>query len=226
MKNLLSENMLRFGTKNLSESAQKESIVKSIIQTIKEHGLTNAVRRSLLTEAVVELMADAGAAAALKNLKAQIAKGTKLPGVVMGQYYLKVTSNAETTDQLGTGVMVRGKVGGLHGKGIGGVGTIPVPSYFTNTSGAEGGTLEFPIAGAWTILNFDNSQSPLPATTTEQAAIINAACALYPLVSLNAMLAAHPKKAAYDTAMAAFKASKSAIKPLLTGNAKAFYGIV
>jgi len=226
MKNLLSENMLRFGTKNLSESMKKSLVVESIMQTINEHGLQNAVYRRLLTEAVVELMTDAGAAAALKNLKAQIARGTTLPGVVMGQYYLKVTSNADTKDQIITGVMIRGKVGGLHGKGIGGVGTIPVPSNFTSTSGAEGGTLEFPPAGAWTILNFDNAQTPLPATPAEIAANINAACALYPIQSLNDMLAAHPKKAAYDTAIAAFKASASAIKPLLTGNAKAFYGIV
>ncbi len=50
MKNLLSENMLRFGTKNLSEAAQRELILKSVMQTINEHGLHNAVR-SRLTEA-------------------------------------------------------------------------------------------------------------------------------------------------------------------------------
>jgi len=48
MKNLLSENMLRFGTKNLSESAQRELTVKSIIETINEHGLHNEVRRHLI----------------------------------------------------------------------------------------------------------------------------------------------------------------------------------
>jgi hypothetical protein len=50
MKNLLSENMLRFGTKNLSEAAQRELVLKSVMQTINEHGLHNAVR-SRLTEA-------------------------------------------------------------------------------------------------------------------------------------------------------------------------------
>lgn len=50
MKNLLSENMLRFGTKNLSEAAQRELVLKSVMQTINEHGLHNAVRRRL-TEA-------------------------------------------------------------------------------------------------------------------------------------------------------------------------------
>ena len=36
MKNTLVEHMMRFETKNLSESAQKELIVKSIIKTINE----------------------------------------------------------------------------------------------------------------------------------------------------------------------------------------------
>jgi hypothetical protein len=47
MKNLLSENMLRFGTKNLSESIKKELILKSVMETINEHGLHNAVKRQL-----------------------------------------------------------------------------------------------------------------------------------------------------------------------------------
>tara|TARA_R110000868_G_scaffold44694_3_gene149002 strand:- start:7356 stop:8099 length:744 start_codon:yes stop_codon:yes gene_type:complete len=50
MKKLLSENMLRFGTKNLTESAKRKLVFESIMQTIKEHGLQSAVRRSLLTE--------------------------------------------------------------------------------------------------------------------------------------------------------------------------------
>ena len=36
MKNTLAEHMMRFETKNLSESAQKELIVKSIMETINE----------------------------------------------------------------------------------------------------------------------------------------------------------------------------------------------
>ena len=50
MKNTLSENMLRFGTKNLSVSAQKELIVKSIMETIDQHMLHGIVRHRL-TEA-------------------------------------------------------------------------------------------------------------------------------------------------------------------------------
>jgi len=48
MKNLLSENMLRFGTKNLSESARRELVLKSIMETINEHGLHTAIRQQLI----------------------------------------------------------------------------------------------------------------------------------------------------------------------------------
>jgi len=52
MKNILSENMLRFGTKNLSEAAQQELVVKSIMETIDHHGLHGAVRRRLMEQTV------------------------------------------------------------------------------------------------------------------------------------------------------------------------------
>lgn len=56
MKNLLSENMLRFGTKNLSELAQRELVLKSVMQTINEHGLhedvTQQLNEALLMEGV------------------------------------------------------------------------------------------------------------------------------------------------------------------------------
>ena len=54
MKNLLSENMLRFGTKNLSESAQRELVLKSIMETINENGLHNAIKRRLAEAAIAE----------------------------------------------------------------------------------------------------------------------------------------------------------------------------
>ena len=47
MKNLLSENMMRFGTKNLSEATQKELTLKSILETIDQHGLQQEVREAL-----------------------------------------------------------------------------------------------------------------------------------------------------------------------------------
>ena len=51
MKNLLSENMLRFGTKNLTEKQQTELVVKSIMETINQHGLQNVIKRKLNEQA-------------------------------------------------------------------------------------------------------------------------------------------------------------------------------
>jgi hypothetical protein len=51
LKNLLSENMLRFGTKNLSESQERELVVKSIMETINQYGLHGEVKRKLSEQA-------------------------------------------------------------------------------------------------------------------------------------------------------------------------------
>ena len=226
MKNLLSENMIRFGTKNLSESAQKELIVKSIMQTINEHGLQSAVRRSLLTEQTdVDLMTHTGAKVALKSLKALLAAGTKLPcSVVMGPYSLVVQYN-ELTD---SGQVARGVVGGLHSQKIDGC-LLPVPS---NLGLSEGGKLEFPNPSAdapknafvntgFTILNFVHNRLPAAGTSAEIAAAINKAFMYYTFADVHAMLAAHEKNAVFVAGIAAFKASTtSKIKPLLTGGAK------
>jgi len=56
MKNILSENMLRFGVKNLSESNKKRLTLESIIQTIKEHGLSEQVRQALTEADNVEII--------------------------------------------------------------------------------------------------------------------------------------------------------------------------
>ena len=47
MKNILAENMLRFGTKNISGCAKRELVVKSIMETINQHGVGNDIRRKL-----------------------------------------------------------------------------------------------------------------------------------------------------------------------------------
>jgi len=58
MKNILSENMQRFGTKNLTESAKKKLIVKSIMETINQHGLQEAVKSALNEEVSIKAAAD------------------------------------------------------------------------------------------------------------------------------------------------------------------------
>jgi hypothetical protein len=70
MKSLLSENMLRFGTKNLSGEAQRNLTLESIMQTINENGLHGAVKARLrLNEAEMAKHADfTNAAVAWKKL--------------------------------------------------------------------------------------------------------------------------------------------------------------
>ena len=55
MKNILSENMLRFGVKNLSESNKKRLTLESILQTINEHGLVEEVKLALSETETAEL---------------------------------------------------------------------------------------------------------------------------------------------------------------------------
>jgi len=50
MKNLLSENMMRFGTKNLSESQKRKLTLESIMQTIEEYGLHYEVKSKLMEQ--------------------------------------------------------------------------------------------------------------------------------------------------------------------------------
>lgn len=55
MKNILSENMLRFGVKNLSESNKKRLTLESILKTIEEYGLSEQVRQALTEQKNISL---------------------------------------------------------------------------------------------------------------------------------------------------------------------------
>jgi len=70
MKSLLSENMLRFGTKNLTATSKQELIVKSIMETIDQHGLRKTIYNRLVeqTDPNAEGVAMKNQGAALKVL--------------------------------------------------------------------------------------------------------------------------------------------------------------
>ena len=89
MKNTLSENMLRFGTKNLSESGQKELIVKSIMETINQHGLHGAVRKRL-TEA--DAPADPATTISLSDYTVKYKLNQGLPLVMQSPTSIKEAS--------------------------------------------------------------------------------------------------------------------------------------
>jgi len=90
MKNLLSENMMRFGTKNLSEAAQKELVLKSIMETIDQHGLQKEVRNAL-TEAMAPVQIVKAVRIAMKGLGTDEQAIYK---VIVGQIRNKATYDA------------------------------------------------------------------------------------------------------------------------------------
>jgi hypothetical protein len=55
MKNMLSENMMRFGTKNLGPEQKRRLTLESVMQTINEHGLHREVRRRLFEQETGEM---------------------------------------------------------------------------------------------------------------------------------------------------------------------------
>ena len=90
MKNLLSENMMRFGTKNLSEAAKKELVLKSIMETIDQHGLQKEVRNAL-TEAMAPVQIVKAVRIAMKGLGTDERAIYK---VIVGQIRDKATYDA------------------------------------------------------------------------------------------------------------------------------------
>lgn len=90
MKNLLSENMMRFGTKNLSEAAKKELVLKSIMETIDQHGLQKEVRNAL-TEAMAPVQIVKAVRIAMKGLGTDEQAIYK---VIVGQIRDKATYDA------------------------------------------------------------------------------------------------------------------------------------
>lgn len=84
MKNLLSENMLRFGTKNLTPNQQRELVAKSIMETINQHGLANVIKKKLNEQpgAVPTTGVTGRQAAPGEQMKAD-GQGAKLDGMAM-----------------------------------------------------------------------------------------------------------------------------------------------
>lgn len=76
MKNILSENMQRFGTKNLTEAAKKKLMFKSIMETIDQHGLHKAVKTAL-TEQAMSTIASANDGYLNQYFKPEVTFGIK-----------------------------------------------------------------------------------------------------------------------------------------------------
>lgn len=126
-RNILAENMLRFGTKNLSESQQKELTLKSIMKTIREHGLTESVK-SLLSEAVIKYDSKA-LNAWIESLKQAYNKQNQT--LRAGQFYHANSGNVYTNNAIGDGSLwLMGTVGTFKSArmDIGGT-TVTIPVF-------------------------------------------------------------------------------------------------
>lgn len=205
MKNTLAENMLRFGVKNLSESNIKK------------------IEKSILTEAT-DLTKDPNLAKTFAAIKAQNLKGIKRPMALMGFYLIMFTEPVDLQKAL----QVNGKVLAFQAMPWPKVGNLPcLPDYTIGYGGSFSWRPTNPTPDSiemnYQIPAFD----PNGVTPQQIAQTINETMGPIPLATLQAMYNAHPNKAKYDAAIAAFKANATGKQVFagLTGNAKAFYGV-
>jgi hypothetical protein len=198
LQNLLAENMRRFNTKNLKES-------------------------TLLTEATIDLKTMPQVAAATKFFTDAWKKQVPAPNYILGQYFLKT----DPTKNFDTAVRYIGVVLGFK---LVRIGQFALPILPSGTSG-QGGSFRFE-GGATGAVVFDELvwytdaiKVDPNAAPKEMADMINYNFNQLQLKDIQTIYAASKGKPQYDTYIAQFKASTSPVKALLTGNAKAFFGV-
>ena len=208
MKNTLAENMMRFGTKNLSE-------------------LNRHVVKQLLTEAApIDLLTLPGVPAATKYMSTSWDKNVSLPAYLLAPYYLKSTSPKTDNTYRYTGMVIGF---GLVTYSLTAGGTLVVPTLSDADAGLCGNWEFEGSTGKFTTLNWSPSIQAPGATKVSPAGIAAAINQNYNQISIESIQAMHnantAKKAKYDTYITAFKTSNSPVKALLTGNAKTFFGV-
>lgn len=201
MRNILAENLLRFGVKNLSE-AQKQRLTEAVIDLIKHPGVKKA---------------NAYFSTAWDNR-------VELPTYIIGHYYLMPYGPIDYEKNM----KIQGRVITLMSKPIGTETSLPVlPSKLSNEGG--GFTWEFTNPErVITKLNWDDSlvQPMIKYTGKQLADTINERFNQMPLKDIQTIYNVHPEKAKMDQEIAAFKSSDAfPWKSMLTGNAKAFYSV-
>jgi hypothetical protein len=218
MKNILAENMLRFGVKNLKESDVKR------------------IEESLLTEAEIDLksMPEVKAAAAYFK-KAWISRIPK-PNYVLGEYYLQSTQAAANFER---DYRYAGRVVGFKSANFGGV-IIPIPDLTgVGRWVFEGEVAAFENGRPFTFSTLYWNTAPVQVEAAisdkDAAAAINEMFNKIPLRDLQTMYNVSKLKPIFDKQIATFKnaavAKSTAIRfakrlaPLLSGSAKAFYGV-
>ena len=209
-KTLLSENMLRFGTKNLSDSQQKQLIVKSIMETINQNGLSYEIRKrlseqNLLSEATLKDLDSANMATVQKFFAAEWSKNTNGPQMSTANLvYVAQTTNMETSSKYFIKIfkMINVNFGVIN---------FPITAfygfvdYFPNSGLSDAGDLQLGIDAA-SVINFYYEEI-LPATIVNHF---------------------NGQKAKLATAIASAKSSTNfaALGPLLKGSAKSVYDLI
>jgi hypothetical protein len=211
MKNTLAENMLRFGVKNLSESDIKK------------------IEESLLTEGEIDLKTMPQVAAATKFFKDAWIKNVPKPNYVLGEYYLKSYDARKPGDYRYAGKVIGFKFANYNGV------IIPVPDTTIGGYWAFEGDVTTGDKFQFSTLNWDTRRLEIDPRIKPAAAAasINDFFSEIPLRDLQTMYNAAKLKSKFDTNIAYFKSAASPtqdamaiqIKPLLKGNAKAFFGV-
>ena len=217
MKNTLAENMLRFGVKNLSESDVKK------------------IEESLLTEGEIDLMSMPEVKDATAHFKKSWINRILKPNYVLGQYYLKTTKAANfERDYRYMGITIGFKSANYRGV------IVPIPD--TTMGGVwsfEGEVAAFENGKSFTFSKLTWDTYPIqidPRISAKGAADgINEVFNQIPLRDLQTMYNASKGKPSFDKQIATFKnaaMTKSStisfaqqVAPLLSGTAKAFYGV-
>lgn len=200
MKNILAENMLRFGSKNLSES-EKQNLQS-------------------LTEAEIDLLTTPGIDKANKYFQTAYKNQVPNPAYVLGQYYLKSDKTVDYEKDMSIS-------GPVYGFLLYTYGTTSLPVVSDGGAGEGGRFTFFTRDNKITSINWDTVRLGVDPRATAQAIAnnINIRFNAIPLKDLQTMYNAHPKKANFDQIIATFKASTAPWKTMLTGNAKTFYGV-
>jgi len=198
MKNILAENLLRFGVKNLSEAQMQR-----------------------LTEAEIDLLNTPGIDKANKYFQTAYKNQVPDPSYILGQYYLK----SDRPVNYESDMSISGPVYGFYLYTVGSV-SLPLISY--GSTGEGGRWTFFSRDNKITKIYWDTYRQSFqdPKMAAKDIAYnINARFNEVPLKALQTIYNAHPKKANFDQAMATFKASTAPWKTMLTGNAKTFFGV-
>jgi hypothetical protein len=215
MKKTLAENMLRFGTKNLPQQAERTLIVKSIMDTINEHGLHNAIKRRLTESTLKQL--DPAMANAQKYFAAEWVKGTNGPQFATANFIYEAQPARTTGNQLSYNINLKQAISVSFG-----VTSFIYPVFYgmidyDNVNGlTDDNNLELQI-------NLEGIKEP--DLKTAAASINDSWSAIQAQVALTHLAA---RKAVLTQQIASIKASTTfaALGPLLTGTAKAVYNTI